>query len=206
MQAIYYLPTDFHIQSAGEELCLMSYHDEYSLWFGLLPGSSSAVDFPRPFCHCPVHNAISRSRLGQLNDEQRNMKFVHVLEKVVTSDTICLTLGDCCLLGLIVAKLGARQVYVAESNIYCRRVLEAWVKTNGLEQQVIVTDGDFDKHQLGYKVNPNVLLVQPSNSISQSRLASALPCKRGLQWKNKPNKTGNCFKIDLHLLCRSICC
>jgi len=159
MQAIYYLPTDFHIQSAGEELCLMSYHDEYSLWFGLLPGSSSAVDFPRPFCHCPVHNAISRSRLGQLNDEQRNMKFVHVLEKVVTSDTICLTLGDCCLLGLIVAKLGARQVYVAESNIYCRRVLEAWVKTNGLEQQVIVTDGDFDKHQLGYKVN--LLLGEP---------------------------------------------
>jgi len=153
MQAIYYLPNDFKIQSAGENICLMSYHDEYSLWFGVSSETSPNINFPRPFCHCPVHNAISRTRLGQLNDELRNLKFVQALEQIVTPDTICMTLGDCCLLGLIVAKLGARKVYAVETNIYCRRLLEAWVKTNALEEQVVVMNGDFDKYQLDSKVN-----------------------------------------------------
>lgn len=157
MQAIYYLPADFDIHSAGEKICLMSYHDEYSLWFGISP-ETSAIDFPRPFCHCPVHNAISRTRLGQLNDEQRNHKFVEALKKVVNPDTVCLTLGDSCLLGLIVAKLGARKVYAIESNVYCRRLLEAWVKTNGLEKQMIVMGGDFDKSSIDSKVGLNMII------------------------------------------------
>jgi len=179
MQAIYYLPSDFNVQSAGEKICLMSYHDEYSLWFGISPETSSVIEFPRPFCSCPVHNAISRTRLGQLNDVQRNQKFVQALEKVVTPDTICLTLGDCCLLSLIVAKLGARKVYAAESNLYCRRLLEAWVKTNGLEKQVVVMNGDFDNYHLDSKVN--LLLGEP---VFQS---SVLPWHNlyFAQWRNK---------------------
>ncbi|KZS09051.1 Protein arginine N-methyltransferase 7 [Daphnia magna] len=153
MQAIYYFPNDITIKSEGERLHLTGYHDEYSLWFGLQTETPPSVTLPRPFCDCSVHLACSRPRLGQLNDNDRNQKYIRVLEKVISSDTVCLTLGDCCLLGLIVAKLGARKVYAAERNPHCRRVLEAWVKRNDLEEQVTILDGDLEKRKLDLKVN-----------------------------------------------------
>jgi len=174
MQAIYYLPNDFKIQSAGENICLMSYHDEYSLWFGVSSETSPNINFPRPFCHCPVHNAISRTRLGQLNDELRNLKFVQALEQIVTPDTICMTLGDCCLLGLIVAKLGARKVYAVETNIYCRRLLEAWVKTNALEEQVVVMNGDFDKYQLDSKASLIIITIVNISQVYHLNLVTRI--------------------------------
>ena len=152
MQAIYYLPDDKTVKSEGEQLRLSGYHDEYSLWFGLETEASSSVILPRPFCDCSVHLAVSRPRLGQLNDSERNQKYLRALEKVVGSETVCLTLGDCCLLGLIVAKLGAQKVYAVERNPHCRRVLQAWVKRNDLQEQITVMDGDLDKRKLDLKV------------------------------------------------------
>ena len=154
MQAVYYLPTDIPIDSKGQQLEIAGYHDEYSLWFGLTPDGPLASPLPRPFCSCSVHTAVSRTRLGQLNDVKRNSIFVRALGKVVKEDTICLTLGDCCLLALMVAKLGARKVFAIERNPHCRRLLEAWIKRNQLEDKVIVLDdGDIDKHQLDKKVS-----------------------------------------------------
>lgn len=152
MQAVYYLPKDILIKAKGEKLHLTGYHDEYSLWFGLDTESSTIADLPRPFCDCSVHLAVSRTRLGQLNDDRRNLIYLQALEKVVGSDTVCLTLGDCCLLGLMAAKLGARKVYAIERNPHCRRVLEAWVKTNNLHEQIAVLDGDLDRKTLDLKV------------------------------------------------------
>lgn len=152
MQAIYYLPSDVPINSK-EKLEMIGYHDEYSLWFGLNSETSLASAIPRPFCNCSVHNAVSRTRLGQLNDTKRTSIFVESLEKVVNNETICLTLGDCCLLALIIAKLGARKVFAIERNPHSRRLLEAWVKVNHLEDRVVVLHGgDTDKHQLDKKV------------------------------------------------------
>ena len=151
MQAIYYLPKDIRIKSEGEKLRLSGYHDEYSLWFGLETEASSSVVISRPFCDCSIHLAVSRPRLGQLNDNERNQKYLKALEKVVGSDTVCLTLGDGCLLGLIVAKLGSQKVYAVERNPHCRRVLEAWVKRNDLQDQITIMDGDLDKRKLDLK-------------------------------------------------------
>lgn len=159
MQAVYYLPKDLLIKSPGEKLQLTGFHDEYSLWFGLEIEPSTPVNLPRPFCDCSVHLAISRSRLGQLNDSERNLKFLKSLEKVVGSDTVCLTLGDCCLLGLMVAKLGARKVYAIERNPHCRRLLEAWVQTNNLHEQITVLNGDLDKRTLDLKVWKTVIFL-----------------------------------------------
>ena len=152
MQAVYYFPNDISIKSAGDQLHLTGYHDEYSLWFGLETDLPSTVDLPRPFCVCSVHLAVSRPRLGQLNDGKRNSRYLKALEKLVDSDTVCMTLGDCCLLGLLVAKLGAKKGYAVERNPHCRRVVDAWVKNNGLEKQITVLDGDFDRNVLELKV------------------------------------------------------
>lgn len=160
MQAIYYLPTDVHIKSEGEKLHLTGFHDEYSLWFGLKTDSSTTNQFPRPFCDCSVHLAVSRTRLGQSNDQLRNLKYFQALEKVVDSNTVCLTLGDCCLLGLMAAKLGARRVYAVERNPHCRRVLEAWVKENDLDQQVFVLEGDFQKNKFDSKVKIKTISIK----------------------------------------------
>lgn len=158
MQAVYFFPNDITIKSEGERLHLTGYHDEYSLWFGLQAETSPSVSLSRPFCDCSVHLACSRPRLGQLNDDDRNQKYLRALEKVVSPDTVCLTLGDGCLLGLMVAKLGAQKVYAAERNPHCRRVLEAWIKRNNLEEQVTVLDGDFDKKKLDLKVRLFLLI------------------------------------------------
>jgi protein arginine N-methyltransferase 7 len=153
MQAVYYLPTDIAISAKGQQLEIVGYHDEYSLWFGLTSDAPLASPLPRPFCNCSVHSAVSRTRLGQLNDVKRNSIFVRALEKVVNKDSVCLTLGDCCLLALILAKLGASKVFAIERNPHCRRLLESWIKTNLLEDRVIVLDdGDIDKYQLDKKV------------------------------------------------------
>ena len=82
----------------------------------------------------------------------RTAKYLQVLEKVVNSETVCLTVGDLCPLSLIVSKLGARKVYASEPNVHCRRVLESWVKQNHLEEKIQIFDGDFSTLQLESKV------------------------------------------------------
>lgn len=152
MQAVYYFPNDISIKYEGEQLHLTGYHDEYSLWFGLQTDPLATADLSRPFCDCSVHLAVSRTRLGQLNDEERNSKYFKALQKVVDSDTVCMTLGDGCLLGLIVAKLGAKKIYAVERNPHCRRVLDAWIKENGLQEQITVLNGNLENKMLELKV------------------------------------------------------
>lgn len=153
MQAIYYLPMDVQVTSEGACLKLDAYHDEYSFWFGLdQEPSVIPTIYPRPVCHCSAHLAVSRMRLGQMNDDRRNESFVRVLEKVVNHDTICVTLGDCCLLGLMVCQFGAKKVYAVESNAHCRRVVQKWVERNRLQDRMFVVDGDFEKPPSDCKV------------------------------------------------------
>lgn len=155
MQALYYLPVDVSIDTKGMKLELNGYHDEYSLWFALNSNESSTAvsnKVPRPFCTCSTHMAVSRTRLGQINDEQRIATYVQALEKVVNTETVCLTVGDFCPLGLLVSKLGAHKVYAAERDAHCRRVLESWVKENQLQDRIFVIDGDFEKHSISDKV------------------------------------------------------
>lgn len=57
--------------------------------------------------------AVSRTRLGQLNDWSRNLTLVTALRKAILqspSPPICLCLSDQSLLPLLAAKLGAGKV------------------------------------------------------------------------------------------------
>ncbi|KAK3909580.1 Protein arginine N-methyltransferase 7 [Frankliniella fusca] len=140
MQAVYYLPTPVPVMQ-GQELTLISSHDEFSLWFNLgLDLKLKDKDYLRPICSCSAHAALSRTRVGQINDEQRTIKYLKALKSSVNVNTICLSIGDSCLIALAAAKLGAKKVYCLESCSLMKRILENYVQYNKLGSKVVVLD------------------------------------------------------------------
>lgn len=64
----------------------------------------------RPICTCSSHATLSRTRIGQINDEQRTQKYLWALKSVINENSVCLSIGDSCLIALAAAKLGAKKV------------------------------------------------------------------------------------------------
>lgn len=87
-------------------------------------------------CTCSIHVAYCRTRIGQLNDQKRNDKYIQALEKKVTSDTVCLCLSDGCLLGLAAIKLGAKKIFILETNFLSKKCMEMFIKANDLTEKV----------------------------------------------------------------------
>ncbi|XP_058792980.1 protein arginine N-methyltransferase 7 [Phymastichus coffea] len=140
MQAIYYLPNDLHV-SLGTELFLSCSHDEYSFWFSLDHTYRNEIDnFKRPICECFVHLAFSRTRIGQWNDLSRNKKFLEALSKNVSTDTVALCLTDSSLLGLSIAKMGIKKLYLFETNSLSRKTMEMFIEKNNLANSVTIVD------------------------------------------------------------------
>ena len=77
MQAAYF-PKKFQHFEKGEQLQVSCNHDEYSLWFdiGKLNDSLTASE------QSLGNTIVSRNRLGQINDRQRNDMFLKLLKKV----------------------------------------------------------------------------------------------------------------------------
>ncbi|KZC12131.1 Protein arginine N-methyltransferase 7 [Dufourea novaeangliae] len=144
MQAIYYLPVETSV-TTDIEINLIGYHDEYSLWFQLISEPINEVpDCERPVCSCGVHVAYCRTRIGQLNDQKRNEKYIKALKKKITSDTVCLCLSDGCLLGLAAIKLGAKKVFILETNFLSRKTIETFIKSNELSERIQIIESDDD--------------------------------------------------------------
>lgn len=139
MQAVYYFPQDRGV-AKGARYQLKGYHDEYSLWFDIQPENEQISSVARPFCHCSIHNAISRTRLGQINDERRQRAYVSAIEKTINSESVCLVVGDSSFLSLVAASLGARKVYALERHSQSKRFLEAWVAENDLGARISIID------------------------------------------------------------------
>ncbi|XP_032687508.1 protein arginine N-methyltransferase 7 [Odontomachus brunneus] len=143
MQAVYYLPEEVPI-TYGTEVNLVGYHDEYSFWFKLLNGSIEKIpECPRPVCNCCAHVAYSRTRIGQLNDTDRNKKYIRALRKRITANSVCLCLSDGCLLALAAAKLGAK-VFLLEQNFLSRKTTEMFLEANGLTDRVKIVESIDD--------------------------------------------------------------
>lgn len=143
MQALYYLPTVTPIQQS-DEMYLNFNHDEYSLWFTVTKMEQKPSSLRQPLCDCGFHNAYSRTRSGQLNDNLRNKKYLKVLEDEITKDSVVLVLSDGSLLGLATSRLSAK-VYCLESNRYSSKVLQSYVNANRLDNVKIVNClGDID--------------------------------------------------------------
>lgn len=139
MQALYYFPEDRPIEVGGKYQ-LQGFHDEYSLWFDIQAYDGLLQSVPRPFCHCAIHNAISRTRLGQINDRRRQNAYVSAMQKFVSIDSVCLVVGDCSFLPLVAAALGSLKVYVLERHTQSKRFLDSWIKENGFGHIVSIVD------------------------------------------------------------------
>lgn len=113
-------------------------HDEYSLWFNITETEQKPLALRQPLCDCGFHNAYSRTRAGQLNDNRRNKKYLQKLEEEIGKDSVVLVLSDGSLLGLATSKLGAKQVYCLESNRYSSKVLQSYVEKNQLKNVKII--------------------------------------------------------------------
>ncbi|KAL7641061.1 UNVERIFIED_CONTAM: hypothetical protein RMT77_008198 [Armadillidium vulgare] len=138
MQAIYYFPKTLSVNKS-EKLTLISSHDEYSLWFNLLKDNSEVEKVrERPVCDCGVHALTARSRLGQLNDSSRRSLLLRALKKYVNKDTVCLFMGDSPYLAVVVAKLGARHVYVHERSSAGRKVFNQFIESNQMSDKVTI--------------------------------------------------------------------
>lgn len=138
MQAVYYFPKEIRVKEK-EEVHLISCHDEFSLWFNLRKDLKlSGVDYLKPICECGVHVALSRTRIGQMNDGRRVKKYVEILQENINSESIVLILSQACYVGLSAAKLGAKMVYILETDTMLQRILKNLITYNDFKNVQII--------------------------------------------------------------------
>ncbi|KAK2140166.1 hypothetical protein LSH36_1457g00024 [Paralvinella palmiformis] len=157
MQAVYYPQHQLHVEK-GDSFVLHSCHDEYSLWFDVASANNSSIlSAPdSPTCTCGGHVACSWTRLGMLNDNERNNRYIECLKQVITNETVCLSISDGSLLPLIAAKLGAKKVYTLEVQPMCKSMIGLYLEENNLLDKVTVinkgaeqlTPEDFDNQKV----------------------------------------------------------
>ncbi|XP_062594524.1 protein arginine N-methyltransferase 7-like [Saccostrea cucullata] len=137
MQAIFYPNQPLSVQK-GENVKVISNHDEYSLWFNVQSKNRNSNLNMGPACTCGMHVTYSRSQIGMLNDPHRKDIYYNLLKQNVTTDSVIMTISDGSLLPLIAARLGAKKVFALETNSLTRRILQQFIKHNGLEDRVTV--------------------------------------------------------------------
>uniref|UniRef100_A0A1E1X2Q1 Protein arginine N-methyltransferase n=1 Tax=Amblyomma aureolatum TaxID=187763 RepID=A0A1E1X2Q1_9ACAR len=156
MQGVYYPPIAVDVDR-GQELFLAGCRDRYSMWFST--SLSDCTEAPAvPECLCSLHVALSRSRIGMLNDESRNVKYTAALRKVINPESVCLYIGSLSMLPLMALKLGAKTVYVMESDERMRSVLEEYASVNQINGIQFVS-GKHGKEDCAEKAN--LLLSEP---------------------------------------------
>jgi len=147
MQAIYYPMTETEVV-AGETLELVSYHDEYSLWFDVVrPGAASSLPVKLPSPQPGIHLAMSRTRLGQINSQARNEVLAAAVRKMIRAggeEETILVISEQSLLGLLAARLGARNVvHCCEQNHYMRDYILACARQNNIDCRLTLRDTDW---------------------------------------------------------------
>lgn len=135
MQAIYFLPYTKNTLIPGQRVNLDSFHDEFSLWFGL-----ESPNLPPTHCSCGFHIAYSRSRIGQLNDGLRNKRTLNYLKQILDKSSTVLVIGDGSLLGVAIGALGVSHVYLLEPGQLSRTCMESYIRFNGLKNVSILSD------------------------------------------------------------------
>ena len=81
MQAVYY-PKMFTKVDRDEKFYIKCNHDEYSLWFDIKKSKTETFMNEDDERSLGI-TLLSRNRLGQLNDTERNLKFINLFKKVI---------------------------------------------------------------------------------------------------------------------------
>lgn len=195
MQAIFYLPKQIHVQKS-DQLLLHGYHDEFSLWFDLTSNTNDALlkNIPRPLCECGFHLAYSRRRIGELNDNQRNKKWIKLLENEISNHSTVLFVSDGSLIGLSIAALNAKHVYYIETDTYSQNVLQKYIEYNNLKNIEVFNSIDCDipfeqiTHIIG-EPNSNTSILPWDNFFLFGKLFEKIRNKVGLDVKIFPQTT-----------------
>lgn len=201
MQAVYYLPTPIP-SKMGQELTLISSHDEFSLWFNLaLDLKLTDRDYKCPTCSCCTHTVLSRTRIGQMNDEERTQKYIKALQSIINADSVCLGVGDSLIIALAAAKLGAKKVLCIESCSLTRRIIEGYVAHNNLRDKVIVVDGaalTYDEMMDKLDDKISIVLSEPYH------MSSILPWENLHFWYKKSELKTHIQENCITLPCRGV--
>ncbi|KAK9882087.1 hypothetical protein WA026_018933 [Henosepilachna vigintioctopunctata] len=135
MQAVYYFPNEMEF-SSGDELNLLSCHDEYSLWFNIKKNLKlEQKDYLNPVCTCGFH-LFPRTRIGQINDKHKNNILMNTL-KHNASEKVILIISNGFYLSLIACKLNASKIYIFENNPFSKRVMQDFIKYNDLKNVLL---------------------------------------------------------------------
>jgi len=167
MQAVYY-PRSSTVAKAGDKISLVSCHDEYSLWFDVCDPGTSTPPLSLPSPSAGVHMAMSRTRLGQINNQARNTKYAGVLAKIVSDnpDGTILCLSEQSVLGLMAAKLGATKVIICcENNNYMRDYIDRCAVHNDIQDRISVVDMDWLTTTQSLPVI-NAVIAEPHFTVS----------------------------------------
>lgn len=175
MQAVYY-PLRTPEVTKRQQLNIISNHDEYSLWFDISQDPKEAigqVEMPRPTCG--VHLALSRTRLGQINDTQRNEKYVGAMKKAIDRFHSeekrwpnCFSANQLSLIPLMAGSLLKNsQVYLCEPNVQMKKVLHDLAILNGLEHKLVFLPHEDVSEALAEVVEDiDLVLAEPHFSAS----------------------------------------
>lgn len=68
------------------------------------------LDVPFPYCQCDFHRTISRTLIGQMNDQYLINNYLNALKKYVKPNCVCLFVGNMSFIGLSAALFGAAKV------------------------------------------------------------------------------------------------
>ncbi len=159
----------------GEELTIVANHDEYSLWFDVTPASRDVTPVSNDVT--PVSSYVtpassdvttsnndglalpmSRLRLGEVNNAERNSVYAAVLRRLLLTnekpanclrtneepEKWVLALGDQCLLSLFAAKLFSGKVIACTANKHMQEVLRHLAVENCVIDRLEVC-GDLDR-------------------------------------------------------------
>jgi len=178
MQAIYY---PISSPAPAEHMYLISNHDEYSYWFDVSVAKPNEIPVAMPDPQPGIHLAVSRTRLGQLNDQEYNAKLTNAVRSIIakqdsesnsnSKELKVFVLSEQSLLPLIVAKLLNKKgkVICFELNEQFRHVLNGVSKENDLKDTLEIRkdiENYCDITAEVIKEDIDVIFAEPSFGIS----------------------------------------
>lgn len=132
LQAIYYLPQSNNLVGEGRDISIYGYHDEFSLWFEAV--QDTLPQKKKPMSQSGLHNGVSRTRIGQLNDNPRNKKLILALDSLELKGGRVLSLSQgCSLTGLAAATFNLEKLLIIEPHNLLHPLLHAYIRDNRLQ-------------------------------------------------------------------------